>query len=821
MKAHGWVVGTLASVATMAASSAVPPSRPAASLGAPTAGRPLLHLAGTRSLQQRESGSTRKLDSALADLSGHLAQLRADHVIEDLYALNPAARFWQRSAAEGPLVLVDAVTTGDPKKLKSALVSLGMQHAVLYSNDVGGWLPLSQLSNAAARAEVHSIRASMSRTRAGAVTSQGDFAQNSAALRSTYSTLNGTGVMVGIMSDSYDCYAVYAEPSSNVPASGPTGYAPNGFTATAATDVSTGDLPSSVTLVSTTLNGTTDSGEFPCLSYGKPMQTPFSDEGRAMMQVVHDVAPGASLAFHSAEYSEADFAAGVAALAAAGATVIADDVGYFDEPFFQDGLIAQAIDTVEGKGVAYFSAAGNNADHAWESTSPSFPVVSNTAPTTGEHLLNFDTTRATTKTTLSVDIPGLQQGELMAIILQWDQPYVTGAPDSGGATSQIDLCVGGAGSNTVINTHGTAEACTGLNSIGSDPVQVLIIDNPANAPAATAATTLAITVGLGSSSSPPGRIRVVVDDGGAGATFDPSVATNSPTLQGHPGAAGAAAVGAAAFFHTPACGISPATLEDYSALGGAPILFDSAGTRMASPTVRQKPDFVGPDGGNNTFLGFQLKNSSNPNFKDNSTVAQCQNNASFPNFFGTSAATPHAAAIAALMLQANPALTPSQIYDALRHSALAMGGATPNFNSGFGFIQADAALKLLPPGLPSLSFSPASVTEGGSATLTWSSINTASCTASGSWSGTQKTSGSAMITAPMTAGDAAYTLTCSNTEGSAAATVHLTVMAPPKSGGGGGALDELTALVLAALGCGRLLLRRAEPAVSSRKNRGP
>ncbi|HET9391341.1 MAG TPA: S8 family serine peptidase, partial [Steroidobacteraceae bacterium] len=384
-----------------------------------------------------------------------------------------------------------------------------------------------------------------------------------------------------------------------------------------------------------------------------------------------------------------------------------------------------------------------------------------------------------------------------------------------------DLCVGGAGGNTVINTHGTAEACTGLNSTGSDPVQVLIIDNPANAPAATAATTLAITVGLGSSSSPPGRIRVVVDDGGAGATFDPAVATNSPTLQGHPGAAGAAAVGAAAFFHTPACGVSPATLEDYSALGGAPILFDSAGTRMGSPTVRPKPDFVGPDGGNNTFLGFQLKNSSNPNFKDNSTVAQCQNNASFPNFFGTSAATPHAAAIAALMLQANPALTPSQIYDALRQSALAMGGATPNFNSGSGFIQADAALKLLPPGPPSLSFSPASVTEGGSATLTWSSINTASCTASGSWSGTQMTSGSAMITAPMTAGDAAYTLTCSNPKGSAAATVHLTVTAPPKSGGGGGALDELTALVLAALCCGRLLLRRAGPAVSSRRSRGP
>ena len=108
------------------------------------------------------------------------------------------------------------------------------------------------------------------------------------------------------------------------------------------------------------------------MNYGAPTQLPFSDEGRAMLQIVHDVAPGAGLAFYTADNSEADFANGIGKLAAsvasggAGAKVIADDVGYFDEPFFQDGIVAQAIDAVEAQGVAYFSAAGNDGTLAYD-----------------------------------------------------------------------------------------------------------------------------------------------------------------------------------------------------------------------------------------------------------------------------------------------------------------------------------------------------------------------------------------------------------------------------------------------------------------------
>jgi len=94
-------------------------------------------------------------------------------------------------------VLVDAVTRGDPQQLLAALLSLGLEHPSLYINDVSGWLPVRQIGAAAARAEVHSLRASMPHTRAGAATSQGDFAQGSAALRSAWPTLDGSGITVG------------------------------------------------------------------------------------------------------------------------------------------------------------------------------------------------------------------------------------------------------------------------------------------------------------------------------------------------------------------------------------------------------------------------------------------------------------------------------------------------------------------------------------------------------------------------------------------------------------------------------------------------
>jgi hypothetical protein len=142
------------------------------------------------------------------------------------------------------------------------------------------------------------------------------------------------------------------------------------------------------------------------------------------------------------------------------------------------------------------------------------------------------------------------------------------------------------------------------------------------------------------------------------------------------------------------------------------------------------------------------------------------------------------------------------------------GNPTPDYLSGYGFIQADAALATLPPGPPSLTLAASTVTVGGSTTLTWAAFNVTSCTASGSWSGAQNTSGSVTVT-PTAAGTDSYTLTCANPHGSAQKTATLTVQSAPAGGGGGGSggggggggLDALTLLALTTLGLAGVLQR--------------
>ncbi len=649
-----------------------------------------------------------KLDATLAELLARSRELVPDPALalRQLRAMNPAARFAVRRADGSPLVRIDAVTRGDPRRLAAALGALGLEHPATYRNDVGGWLPVSRLADAAARAEVHAMRAALSRTRAGAVTTQGDYAQRSDVARSANS-LDGSGVTVGVISDSYDCYSQFA--ADNIAASGPNGYANNGFTADAATDIASGDLPAGM-LPPPNLPGV-GPGEAPCVQQvngtyvytGAPLQLPFGDEGRAMMQILHDVAPGAKFIFHTAENSEADFAAGIGALASAGATVIVDDVGYFDEPFYQDGLVSQAIDAVKARGVPYVTAAGNNGHNAYENTAPAFSTASvgppGAANPAGEMLLNFDTSGKTTATSLPVSIPALIPGEFIAIVVQWDQPYVTGAPASGGATSRIDVCVTGSSSaDGIYNYYLQTAQCTGPNSLGQDPYQVMIVGNPATATSNSVAETINISVGLASGgANAPGRILVAVEDDGGGAVINSALATNSATVQGHSGAAGALSTGAAFYFQTPLCGTTPAIIEPFSSRGGGPILFDANGQRLTAPVVRQKPDLVGPNGGNTTYFGFTLASAGFTNGLLQTTNTSCQNNPSYPNFFGTSAAAPHVAGIIALMLQANPSLTPDQAYSALTQSALSMNGGAPSVDSGVGFVQADAAVKLVPP----------------------------------------------------------------------------------------------------------------------------
>ena len=93
------------------------------------------------------------------------------------------------------------------------------------------------------------------------------------------------------------------------------------------------------------------------------------DEGRAMAEIIYDEAPGITdMAFSTGTVSAAGKAASITNLVAAGAKVIADDIFYLDEPMFQDGVVAQAVDAAKAAGVNYFASAGNRARQSWEGT---------------------------------------------------------------------------------------------------------------------------------------------------------------------------------------------------------------------------------------------------------------------------------------------------------------------------------------------------------------------------------------------------------------------------------------------------------------------
>ena len=800
-----WIGVSVMLVTTLGASAAVlPPPATAAAEAGTTA--PRLTVFG---IPQPAAGARpANLDGSLVQISQRYATVSPDHPLRDLHQMNPAARFRLATPLATPLVSVDAITTGDPQALKTALEALGLQQAAVFSNDVGGWLPVNQIANASAVAQLHFMRAAMPRRRSSIVATQGDFAQRSVTVRTTYPSLTGAGVTVGVLSDSFNCMATYEQAGSGVPVSGYNGYAPYGFTATYATDqqpstgqaAATSALPSGVKVLE----------EANCMSYGSPYQPPFGDEGRAILQIIHAIAPGAGLAFSTAVNSEADFANGIKNLASAGAKVIDDDVGYPDEPFFQDGLIAQAINTVVSQGVVYFSSAGNDGTTSYENTTPSF-AAAGTGSQANEKLLNFDPSGATSSTALSLSIPALFPGEFIYLVVGWDQPYVTGSSGSGGARSSIDMCLTGAGADLLTdnNSYPNPVTCSGASTVGKDPVQFLILGNPASASAKTAATTVTLTIGLAGNTPAPGRIKFLLSANGAKATIDSAFAPGGPTIQGHSMAAGAASVGAAFYFDTPPCGAAPAVLEGYSSEGGDPILFDTSGNRLSAPQLRNKPDFVAPDGVNNTILGATLSQSSQ---QVNTNIAGCQDNESFPSFFGTSAAAPHAAAAAALMLQANPSLTNAQIIQALQNgaqpmSARATSAAQYDFDDGHGFLDVNAAFSQLPAAAPTITVSPTTITVGASATLTWTAINVTGCTASGSWTGSQAASGSQTVT-PSGTGSDTYTLTCTGSNGSVSSSATLTVNAAGSSGhSGGGTIDVGTLLTLGS-GVALLTIRR-------------
>lgn len=441
-------------------------------------------------------------------------------------------------------------------------------------------------------------------TAVGSVTSEADLVHETDRVRQTSPNFyDGSGITIGILSDSFN--------------------AGGG----AAGGVNSGDLPAVMTIIEDA------SG---------------SDEGRAMVELAYDLAPGASYAFATAIGGELNFADNIRNLAGSGpdafqaeADIIVDDVAYFTEPFFQDGVVAQAInDVVNFDGVAYFSSAGNQAAQAYESTlfTPTFHGG------TGLVFHDFDPTGI-------VDIAQrvtIGSGQTIQLVLQWDDPFYT----TSGVDTDLDLYL--------FDTNGNVVATSQFPNIAiQGPFEIMSYTNNG----VTAGFDIAIALDTGPA---PGRIKYI---NFGSDIFINEHDTQSPTVSAHAAAAGAQAV-AAAFY---ADQLNP---ESFTSKGPSTILFTSNGMRLGSPDVRSTPDITAVDGTNTTFFGSDVEGDGRP------------------NFFGTSAAAPHAAAVAALVRQANPSFTPTQVYDRLASTATDIASSGVGFDNltGAGLINAYDAI---------------------------------------------------------------------------------------------------------------------------------
>jgi hypothetical protein len=492
----------------------------------------------------------------------------------------------------------------------------------------------------------------------GSVTSEGDVQLNAVNARSSFG-VDGSGVTVGILSDSFD-----RDLSAATHAAG---------------DVASGDLPGAGSPCgSSSPVGVLDDSE----AEGE-------DEGRAMAQVVHDLAPGAAIDFATAFTGEPAFAANIRALAAAGAKVIADDVSYFEEPFFQEGPVAVAVDEVAAAGVSYFSAAGNDnlidkkgRDIAsWEA--PGFRQAAkcpaaivtlseeveaaeeekSDAPPEGlhpSHCMNFDP--GGDDETFGITV---EAGEELAVDLQWAEPW------NGVGTDYDAFLLNEDGE--VLESEGSPVLSIEDNVGGSQrPFEFLSWEN--EGPEQEVQLVVNRFSGSSSGANHPLKLALMENGRGVSRTEYPQSGEGDvvgPDVFGHAGATGAIAVGAVRYSNA-------AQPERYSSRGPVTDLFGPVTGAGAAPAIPaqtiSKPDVAATDCGATTFFA-RLE-------------------AGVWRFCGTSAAAPHAAAVAALVRQADPGASAAQVRADLSATAHPVGAFGID-DVGAGLIDAYGAVAAL------------------------------------------------------------------------------------------------------------------------------
>jgi subtilisin family serine protease len=464
-------------------------------------------------------------------------------------------------------------------------------------NIVRAWVPFDKFSDIANLDFVKSITPPDYAVRMiGSVTTEGDAILRADEVRNVLG-IDGSGATLGVISDGVDSRADAK---------------------------ATEDLPANIEI--------------------NPNLPGSGDEGTAMLEIVHDLAPGAQLAF-SGPNTSLEMASSInfladTAFSGNGSDIIVDDLGFLTQPFFEDGLLAQTVDQVVAKGVTYLTAAGNQALNHYEKD-----YVNGTLLFGGNQLSvhNFGAAvGGASDVTLGVMVAA---NTSLTVIFQWTDRF-------GSSGNDYDLII----FNDVVDSIFaiSQDVQQGLEN----PIEAAVFENKAN-------EAVRANIVIRNLNADPKLLELHF----AGDDFDLEQfnVPEGSIAPGHQAANGAITVGAI-FVLDPGNN----TIERFSSRGPARIFFPIVENRL-------KPDIAAMDGNLITGaggFGQELPAGSGD-----------------IRFFGTSAAAPHAAGVAALLLSANPDLTPAQVKNALKNAAVDLGAPGEDNDFGAGRIDAFEAVQ--------------------------------------------------------------------------------------------------------------------------------
>ncbi|MFB3923482.1 MAG: choice-of-anchor D domain-containing protein [Terriglobia bacterium] len=547
-------------------------------------------------------------------------------------------------------ILMSAVNDENLGQLRARGVSV--EYADPAHRRVQARIPIAQLQTVAGLPFVNFIRLPNYAIRmTGSVNTEGDAILRSSLAR-TQTGVDGTGVRVGVISDGLK--GVFATGCTTC--AGVTG----GPISTEDLPAATGTRNASGVLTSSSggINGRSFAqnndleGLIPGCAFAGA-----GAEGTALLEIIHDIAPGAQLSFANADTDTA-FNNAVNFLAASN-DVVVDDLGFVGLPYDGTSAVsantAAALNNNSNRIRGYFTSAGNFADEHYFGAYTDSNVAGNTISgiTNSGHLHQFQSS-ADTVDTLNLGPKPYNVIKLCAqddtanncfgnsevlIFLTWNDPF-------GGSSNDYDLFLVDDSTGAVVassedpqsGTQDPLEWIHYANDTGATGFFRIVVQNFNNS--ATAKNLSIFSFQPECASDGPRRL-----DPSRHERLNFNTATKSVPAQSDSGGSPVSVVSVGAI-----CSASDAT---QTLFGGDPTrdesCFDTTHSTIEffssrGPTLdgRNKPDISAIDGVSITGAGNFPCDASAPNCHD--------------PFFGTSAAAPHMAGIAALTLQGAPCL---------------------------------------------------------------------------------------------------------------------------------------------------------------------